>query len=257
VCRHLGYLGPPIPLSAVLFDPPHSLAHQSWAPRDMRRGGTINADGFGVAWYPDGAYPDGCDPVRYRRESPLWTDLDLPALARVTTARAIVAAVRSATVGMPVTATAAAPFLSGRWLFSHNGVVAGWPDSVAPLAARLPTRDLLTLDAPTDAALLWALVRHRLRDGAEPAKAVLDTVTAVEAAAPGSRLNLLLSDGATVVATALGHALSVRTGADAVLVSSEPLDDDPAWRPVPDRRLVVATPSTVEVSPLPDETRLP
>ena len=252
MCRHLGYLGPPIPLSAVLFDPPHSLARQSWAPRDMRRGGTINADGFGVAWYPD-----GCDPVRYRRESPLWTDLDLPALARATTARAIVAAVRSATVGMPVVATAAAPFLEGRWLFSHNGVVAGWPDSVAPLAARLPTRDLLTLDAPTDAALLWALVRHRLRDGAEPAKAVLDTVMAVEAAAPGSRLNLLLGDGATIVATALGHALSVRTGADAVLVSSEPLDDDPAWRPVPDRRLVVATPSTVEVSPLPDETRLP
>jgi len=134
-------------------------------------------------------------------------------------------------------------------------VVAGWPDSVAPLAARLPTRDLLTLDA-TDAALLWALVRHRLREGAEPAKAVLDTVVAVEAAAPGSRLNLLLGDGATLVATTLGHALSIRTGTESVLVSSEPLDDDPAWQPVPERHLVVATPSTVEVSPLPDETRL-
>jgi len=247
VCRHLGYLGPPIPLSAMLFDPPHSLAHQSWAPRDMRRGGTINADGFGVAWYPD-----GCDPVRYRRESPLWTDLDLPALARATTARAIVAAVRSATVGMPVVATAAAPFLEGRWLFSHNGVVAGWPDSVAPLAARLPTRDLLTLDAPTDAALLWALVRHRLREGADPVKAVQDTVVEVRAAAPGSRLNLMLTDGTVLVATTLGHALSVRAGTGAVLVSSEPLDDDPAWRPVPDGKLVVATPSTVDI----DELRL-
>ena len=252
MCRHLGYLGPPIPLSTVLFDPPHSLAHQSWAPLDMRRGGTVNADGFGVAWYPDGR-----DPVRYRRGSPLWTDLDLPALARATVAGAIVAAVRSATVGMPVVENAAAPFLDGRWLFSHNGAIAGWPDSVAPLAARLPIRDLLTLDAPTDAGLLWALVRHRLREGVEPAKAVLDTVTAVAAVAPGSRLNLLLGDGATLVATTLGHALSVRTGADSVLVSSEPLDDDPAWQPVPDRRLVVATPSTVDISPLPDESRLP
>ena len=246
MCRHLGYLGPPIPLSTVLFDAPHSLSRQSWAPKDMRRGGTINADGFGVAWYADATV------VRYRRGCPLWTDADLPALAAATPAGAFVAAVRSATVGMPVTETAAAPFTDGRFLFSHNGAIVGWPDSVAELAGRLPTRDLLTLDAPTDAALLWALVRHRLRAGAEPAKAVLDTVADVSAAAPGSRLNLLLSDGATLVATTLGHALSVRTGPGAVLVSSEPLDDDPAWRPVPDGKLVVATPSTVDI----DELRL-
>jgi len=61
VCRHLAYLGPPVPLAALLYDPPHSLEHQSWAPRDMRGGGTINADGFGVGWYPPGA-----DPVRYQ-----------------------------------------------------------------------------------------------------------------------------------------------------------------------------------------------
>jgi gamma-glutamyl hercynylcysteine S-oxide hydrolase len=252
VCRHVGYLGPPIPLSAVLFDPPHALAHQSWAPRDMRRGGTINADGFGVSWYPDGA-----GPLRYRRACPLWTDVDLPGLARATRSGAILAAVRSATVGMPVTEPAAAPFLDGRWLFSHNGVVAGWPDSVAPLAARLPVRDLLTLDAPTDSALLWALVRHRLRGGAPLADAVRDTVGEVAAAAPGSRLNLLLGDGTTLVATTQGHALSVRTGPGAVLLSSEPLDDDPAWRPVPDGRLVIATPSTVDIQPLPDKVRIP
>jgi gamma-glutamyl hercynylcysteine S-oxide hydrolase len=247
MCRHVGYLGPPIPLSTVLFDAPHSLVRQSWAPKDMRRGGTINADGFGVGWYADGGI------VRYRRERPLWTDADLPGLARATTAGAFVAAVRSATVGMPVTETAAAPFTDGRFLFSHNGLVAGWPDSAVPLAARLPTRDLLTLAAPTDSALLWALVRHRLRDGAEPAKAVLDTVVDVAAAAPGSRLNLLLTDGTTLVATTLGHALSVRAGTGAVLVSSEPLDDDPAWQPVPDTRLVVATSSTVDIY----ELRLP
>src|SRR6266545_4004449 len=225
MCRHLGYLGPPIPLSTVLFDPPHSLSRQSWAPKDMRQGGTINADGFGIGWY----------------------------VGRGTAARVILAAVRSATIGMPVTETAAPPFSDGRFLFSHNGVVAGWPDSVAPLAARLPIRDLLTLDAPTDAALLWALVRHRLRDGAEPAKAVLDTVRDVAATAPGSRLNLLLTDGAGFVATTLGHALSVRRRPGEVLLSSEPLDDDPAWQPVPDARLVVATPSTVDISPLSDE----
>ncbi len=246
MCRHLAYLGPPIPLSRLLFEPPHALVHQSWAPKDMRGGGTINADGFGVGWYPDGA----TTPVRYRRACPMWTDPDLPALAAVTIAGAILAAVRSATARMPVVETATPPFTEDRWLFSHNGVVVGWPDSVAGLAERLPVTDLVTLDAPTDSALLWALVRDRLREGASPGKAVAETVVEVATAAPGSRLNVLLTDGDTVVATALGHALSMRHGAAHVLLSSEPLDDVTQWQPVPDGQLVTATRSTVDTAKL-------
>lgn len=246
MCRHLAYVGPVSPLSAVLYEPPHALVRQSWAPRDMRGGGTINADGFGVGWYPGSC----AEPVRYRRECPLWADPTLPGLAAVTTSGAILAAVRSATVGMPVTPAAAAPFGHGRWLFSHNGVVTGWPDSMVKLAEQLPARDLLTLEAPTDAALLWALVHHRLRAGTPMPEAVADTVAQVGAAAPGSRLNLLLTDGHTIVASAVGHALSVRADGDAVLVCSEPLDDDPAWRPVPDGHLLVAGRSAQDLTPL-------
>lgn len=245
MCRHLAYLGPPQALSALLFDAPHALVHQSWAPRDMRGGGTINADGFGVGWYP----VEG-PPIRYRRGTPMWSDPSLPALAAATVAGAVLAAARSATVGMPVTEQAAAPFAEGPWLFSHNGVVAGWPDSVAALAARLPTRDLLTLDAPTDAALLWALVRDQLRAGVPLDKAAAAVVAEVREAAPGSRLNLLLTDGVRVVATTYGHALSVRAHPGSVLVSSEPLDDHPAWRAVPDGHLLVATTSALDISPV-------
>lgn len=246
MCRHLAYLGPPLPLAALLYNPPHSLVRQSWAPRDMRGGGHMNADGFGVGWYP----PDTHVPLRYRRGSPMWTDAALPPLSAATSAGAVLAAVRNATVGMPVLETAAAPFAGGPWLFSHNGAVAGWPDSVTALAAMLPTRDLLTLDAPTDAALLWALVRHRLDGGVSLAESIVDTVLAVADAAPGSRLNLLLTDGRTAVATTWWHALAVRQTPGATLISSEPLDDDPAWQPVPDRHLVVATAGTVETTPL-------
>ncbi|PZG18486.1 ergothioneine biosynthesis protein EgtC [Micromonospora craterilacus] len=240
MCRHLAYLGPPLTLRELLFDPPHSLLRQSWAPRDMRGSGTINADGFGVGWYPDGGAP-----VRYRRAQPIWSDPTIADLAAVTASGAVLAAVRSATVGMAVVDAAAAPFAEGRWLFSHNGVVRGWPDSVVPLAAALPVRDLLTLDATTDSALLWALVRDRLRAGAPPARAVAETVTSVAAAAPGSRLNLLLTDGHTVVASVAGHALSVRATPTSVLLASEPHDDDPGWREVPDGHLVTATATEV------------
>lgn len=245
MCRHLVYLGPPITLRELLFDPPASLVHQSWAPKDMRRGGCINADGFGIGWYPDGG-----EPVRYRRAQPIWTDPTIAQLAGVTRSGAILAAVRSATVGMPVLDSAAAPFLEGRWLFSHNGAVRGWPDSMAPLAGALPVRDLLTLDAPTDAALLWALVRHRLRAGVEPGRAVAETVVAVSRAAPESRLNLLLTDGHTAVASVAGHSLSVRRTPNSVLLASEPHDDDPDWQAVPEGQLVVATATGVRTSAL-------
>lgn len=244
MCRHLAYLGPPATLASLVLQPEHSLLRQSYAPADMRGGGTVNADGFGVGWYAGG------DAVRYRSASPLWSDPAFAALADVTSSTAVLAAVRSATTGMPVTSTAAAPFSDGHWLFSHNGVVRGWPESMAGLASALPVTDLVTLDAPTDAALLWALVRRRLRRGDDPAQVLSDVVTDLSVAAPGSRLNLLLTDGTTIWATAWDHALSVCTTGATALVASEPTDPHSHWTEVPDRHLVVALPGHHRITSL-------
>jgi glutamine amidotransferase len=246
VCRHFAYVGPPVTLASLVLEPAHSLLRQSYAPADMRGGGTINADGFGAGWYPEPGGPA----ARYRSAHPMWSDASFAAVAAATRAGGLLAAARSATVGMPVIETAAAPFAEGRWLFSHNGVIRGWPHSVAALAAALPVTDLLTLDAPTDAALLWALVRHRLRAGADPGDALAGVVTDVAAAAPESRLNLLLTDGTGIWATAWYHALSVRTDDRSALVASEPLDDDLGWLPVPDRHVVTAVPGFHRCLPL-------
>ncbi|GAA1342735.1 ergothioneine biosynthesis protein EgtC [Catellatospora bangladeshensis] len=245
MCRHLGYLGPAVPIAALVHDPPHSLLRQSYQPRDMRAGGTVNVDGYGVGWYPEPGGPA----VRYRRAGTLWSDENLAALSRVLRSGAILAAVRSATTGMPVVETACAPFTDGRWLFSHNGRVVGWPGSVAGPAAALPVTDLLTLDAPTDSALLWALVRARLAT-APPTAAAASVVAELAEAAPGSRLNLLLTDGTVLVGTTWTHSLWVRSGGGAVTAASEPLDDDPRWREVPDRHVVTADHSTVDVQPM-------
>lgn len=258
MCRHLAWLGAAVELAALLLDPPHSLLRQSYAPTDMRGGGTINADGFGAGWYPARDHPtrDGEPPapVRYRNAAPIWTDTSFAALARTVRSGAVLAAVRSATVGMPVTHTACAPFAAGRWLFSHNGVVTGWPHSMAGLAARLAMTDLLTLDAPTDSAVLWALVRHRLAAGQTPGCALAGVVTEVLAAAPASRLNLLITDGTTVAATAVYHALWVRAGPQGVLVCSEPTDQASGWQPVPEGHLLTATPSGADITPIPPPT---
>ncbi|GAB3482270.1 ergothioneine biosynthesis protein EgtC [Amycolatopsis cihanbeyliensis] len=245
MCRHLAYLGPPCAPTELVFDAPHSLLRQSYAPADMRAGGTVNADGFGLGWYPGSG-----EPVRYRRPGPLWTDGGLRPIAGSVRTTAFLAAVRSGTPGMPVTEAACAPFARERWLFSHNGVVRGWPDSVAGLAEKLPVTELLRLPAPTDSASLWALVRQRLAAGGDPLTAVTDVVREVERAAPGSRLNLLLTDGRVAVATAWTHALSVRSTPEATVLASEPCDPEPGWIPVPDGHAVLARAGSVEFHPI-------
>jgi glutamine amidotransferase len=250
MCRHLAYLGPPLLLADLVLYQPHSLLHQSWAPTDMRSGGSINADGFGIGWLV-GDPSDGGVARRYRRDVPMWSDASLPGLAASISSGAILAAARNATAGMPVTETACAPFIDGVWMFSHNGVIDGWPGSVAPLTERLRPADLMTLDAPTDSAFLWALVRQHLREGHSPATALTRVVGDVLALAPRSRLNLLLHDGSNIVATTVSHALWLRQGAGSVTVSSEALDPgETSWQQVPDLSLVVATAADFSIDPL-------
>ncbi|ASR36453.1 ergothioneine biosynthesis protein EgtC [Prauserella marina] len=235
MCRHLAYLGAPSSPSGPVFESEHALLVQSYAPKDMREGGTVNADGFGLGWFTGDRAP-----VSYRRAGPLWTDGTLRGLAGTVRSGAFVAAVRSGTPGMPVTEAACAPFADDHWLFSHNGVVRGWPDSVAGLAEKLPITRVLTMEAATDSALLWTLLAERLRAGADPVASVISLVAEVERAAPGSRLNLLLAGADVVIGTAWTHALSVLEDERGVLIASEPVDGNPDWRPVPQWHAVVA-----------------
>jgi glutamine amidotransferase len=240
MCRHLAYLGPPITLADIVLHQPHSLVQQSFAPTDMRGGGTINADGFGIGWL---AVDPGESPLarRYRRTRPIWSDASLPDLAASIFSGAILAAVRNATAGMPATETACAPFVEASWMFSHNGLIDGWPATVAPLADALPLVDVMTMEAATDSAFLWVLVRQQLRQGRSAATALAVVVDEVLALAPRSRLNLLLHDGQHITATTVGHTVWVRAGEDSVTVSSEPLDPAQRWQPVSDLSLLEAT----------------
>ncbi|MEU9127210.1 ergothioneine biosynthesis protein EgtC [Kitasatospora sp. NPDC048540] len=247
MCRHLAYLGPAVPIRELVVAPPFGLYHQSWAPRSQRYG-TVNVDGFGVGWYADGDEV----PARYRRTGPIWADRSFEDLARVVRTRALLAAVRSATPGCAAGEEAAAPFAAGRWLFSHNGALPGWPERYDKAAAALPPAELLALEARSDSALVWALVLHRLRAGAPPGEALAGTVRALAGYGPDARLNLLLTDGTSIAATAWGDTLFHRTGrpGEGVLVASEPGDDGPGWTAVPDHSLLTADSSGVNVLPI-------
>jgi gamma-glutamyl hercynylcysteine S-oxide hydrolase len=227
MCRHLAYVGPPITLASLLYEPPSSLVRQSWAPRHQRHG-TVNADGYGVGWYAPSVRPQ---PARYRRAGPIWADRSLASMAGTIVTGAALAAVRSATPPAPSEETGAAPFTSGPWLWSVNGAV-----SADPVGLRRSISDTRAagIEGSSDSELLFALLLDRLDDGYDAAAALVDLL-----AIPG-RLNLLLTDGSTIWATAWGDTLWTRSWAGGVVVASEPFDDDPEWVAVPDRTLVVA-----------------
>lgn len=253
MCRHFAYLGPSVPLEHLVLAPPYGPVRQSWAPRHQQFG-NVNVDGFGVGWYVEGEER----PVRYRRTLPIWADANLPDVIRPVRTTAVLGAVRSATVGNAVVETATAPFAAGRWLFSHNGILPGWPESARALAGQLDWTAIAGQQILIDSTLLWALVLDRLQRGVDPATAVAE-VTVAARAIPDARVNLLLHTGEAIVATAAGDSLVYLQGehpdpegrpVPAVIVASEPFDDSDGWVDVPAEHVLVATADSVDVRPL-------
>jgi gamma-glutamyl hercynylcysteine S-oxide hydrolase len=228
VCRHLAWLGAPRSVGELLLEPAHGLLVQSYAPRRQSHG-RMNADGWGVGFYA----PARPEPARWRSNRPLWSDASFASVAPVISSACVLAAVRSATAGMPADETAAAPFLSGRWLLSHNGVVDRAVLGPHPAA-----------ESACDSALLAA---HVFGHGPEK---VGQFAADIGRRDPGARLNLLVTDGYRILATRWNDTLSVLATGDGVVVASEPYDDDPGWSDVPEHHLVEVAAGAVAITEL-------
>jgi gamma-glutamyl hercynylcysteine S-oxide hydrolase len=226
MCRHLGWLGRETSVSSLVLDPPHGLRVQSYAPRRQKHG-LLNADGWGVGFF------DGTTPRRWRSAAPLWGDVSFASVAPALRSRCVVAAVRSATVGMPIDASATAPFSDGQWLLSHNGVV---DRDVLPASS--------AAESVCDSALLAALIFDRGLD------ALGETIAKVGSDDPNARLNIVAANGSRLLATTWGDTLSILRRDDGVVLASEPYDDQPGWEDVPDRHLVEVTAEHVALTAL-------
>jgi len=86
--------------------------------------------------------------------------------------------------------------------------------------------------------------------------ATADTVRALRAAGVTGRFNFLLTDGQVIAATAAGDTLWHRLFGPAVVVASEPSDDEPGWTEVPDHSAVAATARCVRVTGLTSDERI-
>jgi glutamine amidotransferase len=226
MCRHIGWIGAPRSIASLVLEPPSGLLVQSYAPRRQKHG-LMNADGWGVGFFDNGVAR------RWRSATPLWGDTSFASVAPALISDCVVAAVRSASIGMPIEPSASAPFTDGTWLLSHNGLVDRRVLPVSRLA-----------ESTNDSALLAALIFDRGLD------ALGETIAEVAAADPNARLNILAANGTQLRATTWGDTLSVLRREDGIILASEPYDDNPDWQGIPDRHLVEVVGSRIDLIPL-------
>jgi len=243
-------MGPSTSLSSIVLDPPHSLLYQSYQPKYQTRG-KVNADGFGVGWYDQDLR---AEPARYRSVTPIWGDASFASFAPVVRTTFLIASVRNATPPNPIEPSGVAPYLSGPWLFAHNGLIEGFrrgPEGRegvrADLTALVSANRLAGMDGATDSELLFALLLDDLDAGTEPGDALRAVVSKTRSLAPAC-LNMILGDGTKLLATVSGESLFARNSAGAMTIASEPLDEDAAWTQVPEGSLVRIDSGGIDVS---------
>lgn len=254
MCRLAASFGAPRPLSELLFDAPHGLESQAYRPRELVSG-HVNVDGTGLVWWSDdSAIRDAAQPLRYVTERPPWSDVNLTQLGRLS-APVQLAAVRSATPGMPFTPDAVGPFVRGDWAFAHNGFLEDFRGSwQAPLMDRLDSahRADWTVSSDSLALLLW-LDQFLEERGGTP---LGPNLAAWSAEVTGLARDLDRAASLTCVfarrdglwAWRASHALQPNTlyrnaasaSGSPLRLSSEPLDDGP-WEPLAPMRVVQFT----------------
>ncbi|GAB3654369.1 ergothioneine biosynthesis protein EgtC [Actinocorallia lasiicapitis] len=236
MCRHFAWLGHERTVEQLVLLPSYGLPRQGDRPR-WQQIELVNRDGFGVGWFT------GESTVTYRRVGPIEADPGFPELARSVSGGCVIGAVRGASPGMSIEVEATAPFTNGTALLSLNGHV-----STKLTAALLDPA--YEPESTCDAAFLATLLWQRLDSGDSLTAAVPALVRDVSRLDPNACLNLLATDGMTIVATTWGETLCYRSGPSGILVASEPHDDTPDWIVVPDHHLLIADPVGVSTSPL-------
>jgi glutamine amidotransferase len=166
------YSGSPVRLSSLLYEPAHSLIDQS---RHARLGvDTTNGDGFGVGWYEPGV----TEPALFRGIGPAWSDRNLRELAGHVRSGLFFAHVRAST-GTAVQETNCHPFRYQRWLWMHNGSIAGFRQLKRDLMFAIEPDFFPFIEGSTDSEVMFYLaLTFGLRD--DPVSAVERMIGYVE-----------------------------------------------------------------------------
>lgn len=185
MCRFTLYLGPSIRLSTLLIEPRHSLIHQSF--RSTERKEPLNGDGFGVGWY---APRLSREPGVFHSVSPAWNNRSLRRIARVVASPCVLAHVRAATQGSEVHEANCHPFVHGRYLMMHNGVVGAFRRVRRRLLEELTDEAFGMIRGSTDTEHMFGIFVDEILQKGDPA-ADADPVRGLAARLAGTLLRVL------------------------------------------------------------------
>jgi predicted glutamine amidotransferase len=151
MCRWMAYFGDPILADDLLFRPEHSIIDQSL---HARLGGvTTNGDGFGIGWYRG---DDRAAPAVFKGTHPAWNDRNLREVATQIRTPLLFAHVRASS-GTPVQRSNCHPFRHGRWLWMHNGSLAGFDKVKRDLLMAVDESLYPEIEGSTDTETLFYL----------------------------------------------------------------------------------------------------
>ncbi|MBV9472540.1 MAG: class II glutamine amidotransferase [Solirubrobacterales bacterium] len=244
MCRLFGMSGGSEPVTATfwLLEAPDSLAQQSRREPDGTGLGTFTADGKPVvSKQPLAAYED----ERFARE------------AREVSSRTFVAHVRYASNG-GLSVENTHPFEQHQRLFAHNGVIGDLPRLEQELGDAMRT-----VHGETDSERFFALITREIERSGEVGEGIVSAARWVAEQLPVFSMNLVLTTASELWALRypdshelhvlervaggpsggrhLEHAsargsVRVRSGQlanrPAVIVATEPMDEDAGWRPL-------------------------
>ena len=283
MCRLLAYMGSPIIIDQLLYQPKNSLVNQSINAREIEE--PLNGDGFGIGWYvPEVNY----EPVTFVSVNPAWSNRNLRNLAPKIRTECFIAHVRAASVG-EVSESNCHPFQYKNILMMHNGGVENF--GAIKRHIREPLTDELYnwIKGQTDSEHIFAYLLNELLsksqdiispesviDAFEKTFTMLKKLMQKNGVTEPAYLNMVVTNGLFLVGTryvtdpkeepltlyhsegsryvvedGITHMVAPEDDDQAVLVVSEKLTDDKDWTLIPAQHFVIVEQSlNVRIRPI-------
>jgi glutamine amidotransferase len=282
MCRLMMYMGTPIIIDKLLYQPKNSLVNQSINAKEIEE--PLNGDGFGIGWY----VPElNNEPVNFVSVHPAWSNRNLRNLAPKIRTECFIAHVRAASVG-EVSESNCHPFQYKNILMAHNGGVENFSKIKRKLREPLSDELYNWIKGQTDSEHIFAYLLNELfknhktvtpdavvdsfentfrdlkkmmNDAGIKEEAYLNMVFTNGLFIVGTRyvtdptqepLTLYHSEGTRyVVEDGITHMMAPEDDDHAVLVVSERLSDDKNWTLIPPNHFVIVENSgNVRIRPI-------
>jgi predicted glutamine amidotransferase len=266
----MAYLGSPIIIDKLLYQPKNSLVNQSINAKELEE--PLNGDGFGIGWY---AREVNFEPVTFVSVHPAWSNRNLRNLAPKIRTDCLIAHVRAASVG-EVSESNCHPFQYKNMLMMHNGGVENFSNIKRKIREPLSDELYNWIKGQTDSEHIFAYLLNDLFrnhktlspeaviDAFENTFRALKKMMAENNIHEAAYLNMVVTNGLFIVGTRYvtdpkeepltlyhseGSRYVVEDGVtqmmapedddQAVLVVSEKLSDDKDWTLIPPNHFVI------------------